>query len=211
LWSFFKGNAIQVTAVLIFATKSTPMRHKTTVTISQNQLLSKIVCAFLLIGAISSCNAPGPERYFDLAVLNSNMMTGFADEGMERELRDPSVKMVDGNKDKIEPMKRKEIVDGKITFFEENLKNLKPTDDTKEIVSKSISLHEYILPVYKNEYTQLAKLYDEKGDSGELELLSRSINQKYFPEFGKMLDELTIAGKAFAQRHQIKVNWGVGG
>jgi hypothetical protein len=208
------GNVIQVTAVLIFATKSTPMRHNTTVTIGKNQILSKILCAFLLIGAISACNPPGPERYFDLAVLNSNMMTGFAGEGMERELRDPSVKMVDGNKDRIEPMKRKEIVDGKTTFFEENLKklkNLRLTDDTKEIVSKSISLHEYILPVYKNEYTQLAKLYDEKGDSSDLESLSRSINEKYFPEFEKMLDELTIAGKAFAQRHQIKVNWGVGG
>lgn len=165
------------------------------------------IFAFLFTG----CNDASPEKYFDIAVLNSNMMAGFAGRGMEMQLEQPSAKLVEGSTDKTEPMKRKEVVDDKITYLENNLKRLKAlsvTDDARQIITTSTSLHEYILPVYKNEYTALAAAYDNGAATEETSRMSQAINEKYYTGFEQRMNELTAAGKAFAAKHNIRVNWG---
>jgi hypothetical protein len=166
-----------------------------------------IICSCYLF---TGCNTTSPERYFDLAVLNSNMMMGFANDGLQRELEQPSVKMPAGNKDKVEPMKRKEIIDGKIQYVEEELgklKKLDQTDDAKGILQASLALNEYVLPVYKTEYLQLATLYDGGASKAETEAFSKAIHDKYYSRFDELYNKLITAGKAYAERHTIKVNW----
>ena len=166
-----------------------------------------IMCCYCLFIA---CNTAAPERYFDLAVLNSNMMMGFANGGLQRELDQPSVKMSETNKDQVVPMKRKEIIDGKIKYLEEELgklKQLKQTDDAKDIMQASLALNEYILPVYKTEYLQLAKLYDDGASKEEIQSFSKAIHDKYYSRFDELYNKLITAGKTYAERHNIKVNW----
>mgnify|MGYP003399843446 CR=1 FL=1 len=88
----------------------------------KNILLLTVIFCYCLFTA---CNTATPEDYFDIAVLNSNMVHGFANSADQRELESPSVKMVDGSKDKFEPMKRKEVVDSKIQFIEESFEKVK--------------------------------------------------------------------------------------
>lgn len=165
----------------------------------------------LCFGLLSACNSATPEKYFDLAVLNSNMMMGFANEGLQRELDQPSGKMVNGDKDHPVPMMRKEIIDDKIQYLGEALekiKQLKETEDTKDMLEASITLHEYILPVYKNEYQQLAKLYDDTASPEEIKLLTQTIHDKYYTGFDELYNKLISIGKLYAEKHKIKVNWG---
>jgi hypothetical protein len=176
--------------------------------------MKKIAASFAAIvsfcSIMTACNTATPENYFDRAVLNSNMLVGFANRGLERELDQPSAKMVDGDINHTEPMKRKEIIDGKIQYLEEQLgkiKNLKVTDDTKEMLETSIHLHEYILPVYKNEYQQLAKLYDDGASKEQIQSLTQSIHDKYYPGFDELYNKLIAIGKVYAAKHDIKVNW----
>ena len=139
-------------------------------------------------------------------------MHGFASEGLQRELDYPSVKLVEGTTNQTEPMKRKEIIDSKIQYIETNLgkiKRLKQTDDNKELLQASLALHEYVLPVYKNEYHQLARLYDEGASEGQIQSLGRSIRDKYYPGFAEHFDKLTAAGKLYAEKHHIQVNWDI--
>lgn len=153
-----------------------------------------------------------PEKYFNIAVLNCNMMHGFATNGLQRELESPSAEMVNGDPNKTAPVKRSSIIEDKIRFAEENLqkiKALKSTDETRDMLNASIALHEYILPVYKNEYSQLAKLYDDGAATEQINVLSESIRQKYYPGFIKLFDDLTRSGKAYADKNQIKVNWNI--
>jgi hypothetical protein len=160
----------------------------------------------------TGCNSASPEKYFDVAVLSANSMQGFAGEGMWRELESPSVKMIDGDINKSTPMKRKEIVDSKIESIEPNLEELeqlKETGDTKDILQAAIALHKYVLPVYKNEYQQLAKLYDENAAKETIQAYTRSIYDKYFSTFAALHDKLTAAGKVYAEKHKIKVNWDI--
>jgi len=175
----------------------------------------KRVFAFLLTGCLSlfivSCNTASPEKYFGLAVLTSNTLVGFANEGLIRELDFATVQMIDGDKDKSAPMKRIEIINSKIEYLEPNLgkiKQLKETDDAKDILQASLALNEYVLPVYKNEYIQLAKLYDNGTSKEQVESYANAIHDKYFAGFTERYDKLIAAGKIYAKKHNINVNWG---
>ncbi len=164
-----------------------------------------IVFCFVLF----SCQSTTPEKCFDIAVLNSNMLVGFADDGLWRELESPSVKM-GKTKDDVVPMKRSEIMDGKVKFIEENLdklKDLSQNDDNKNVVQASIALHQFILPVYKNEYSQLAKTLDS-GASKESALgEAKAIHDKYFKDFETLYSSVIGNGKLYAEKHHIDVRW----
>lgn len=153
-----------------------------------------------------------PENYFDRAVLNCNLMHGFASSGLRRELESPSVKLSETGNGETIPMKRKEVIDNAIASLETNfekVKKLKETDDARDILQASVALYEFVLPVYKTEYQQLARLYDEDAAREEIDSFARSIETKYRSDFEKLFDRLTAAGKPYAARHGIKVNWDV--
>jgi len=173
-------------------------------------------CVFAALAAVCflsvGCNTATPEKYFDVAVLNVNTVVGFANDGLHRQLDQPSVKLVEGTTDQTTPMKRKEVIDQDIKSIEETLdkvKGLHETDETKEMLRRSIALYEYVLPVYKNEYVQLAKLYDENASPETIASATKAITDKYFTGFAKLHDQLMESGKLYADRHNIKVNWDV--
>ena len=171
------------------------------------RLSSIAFCLFLV-----SCDTATPENYFDRAVLNCNLIHGFAGSGLRRELESPSVKLSETGNGETIPMKRKEVIDNAITSLETNfekVKKLKETDDTRDILQASVALYEFVLPVYKTEYQQLARLHDEGAAREEIDSLARSIGTRYRSDFEKLSDRLTAAGKPYAARHGIKVNWGV--
>ena len=167
------------------------------------------VLAVGFMAVLFSCSSPSSEKAFDVAVLNTNMIVGFANTGMERELESPSMKM-GKTKDEVVQLKRTEVIGNKLKFVEENFEKLKgfsQTEETRDIIQKSLALHELILPVYKNEYTKLAKLYDENASKEDIEKLEQSIREKYFPGFEKLYTQLLSSGKTYAKAHHIEVRW----
>lgn len=158
---------------------------------------------------VTSCQTATPEKCFDVAVLNANTVVGFACGGMWRELESPSVK-TGRTPNEVLPMQRSEVVAQKIKLVEENyeqVKLLKPTDDAKSIVDASMALHEYILPVYKNEYTQLAKLFDSGAPKAQLEQAGREIQAKHAARFAALYRKLIGSGKEYAAQYNIPVKW----
>lgn len=167
--------------------------------------------ALLLLSclALFSCGTATPEKCFDVAVLNSNMLAGFANDGLWRELESPSVKM-GKTKDEILPMKRSEVIDSKIKFAEENLDKLNglgQTDDNRDIIQASQALYQFILPVYKAEYTQLARTLDNGASKDQASQEAKAINDKYFARFESLYNALIGKGKLYAEKHHINVNW----
>ena len=169
-----------------------------------------ILFSLPLLAMFSGCQDASPERYFDLAVLNSNLIVGFASDGFQRELDQPSMMLIEGTRDSARPMKRKDVVNDKIRFVEENLdklKKLKQTPDTQDILVASIQLHEFILPVYKNEYQTLAHLYDNGANLDTIRNTADAIHDKYSADFEERYNILISSGKNFATKHKIAVNW----
>jgi hypothetical protein len=160
---------------------------------------------------LTACNTATPERYFDLAVLNTNMITGISNDGLMREMEYPSVKLVEGTKDQTTPMKRKEVMDTKIHFLTENLdklKQLKETTDTKEMLQTAVELNEYVLSIYKTDYVLLAKLYDDGASKDLILAKAQAIQDKYGARYEELLNKLISIGKSYASANHIKVNWG---
>lgn len=172
---------------------------------------STIFCSLMLLFCITffSCQPATPEKCFDVAVLNSNMYVGFADDGLWRQLESPSVKM-GKTKDEVVPMQRIEVINDKIKFTEETLEKLQSlsqSDDNKYIIQASLALHQYILPVYKTEYMQLAKAFDAGVSKEQVALQAQAIHDKYYPKFATLYDEVITSGKLYADKHHIQVQW----
>ena len=166
--------------------------------------------ALALGSLLSSCNNATPENYFDEAVLNVNLITPFGGQTALYSLAHPSVKLVPGTKDQTTPMTRKEIVDDQIQRVEGNLTKIKAlpdSEETRDMVQTSMKLHEFVLPIYRTEYRELAKLYDENGSQQERVAKAREIDTKYSAGYQALFNRLVELGKAYAAKHHIKVEW----
>jgi hypothetical protein len=107
-------------------------------------------------------------------------------------------------------MTRKEIVEDQIQRVEANLvkiKALPDSEETRDMVQTSIKLHEFVLPVYKTEYRQLAKLYDEGDSQPERVATAHEIDTKYLADYQTLFNRLVELGKGYAEKHRIKVEW----
>ena len=89
------------------------------------------------------------------------------------------------------------------------VKQLKETADSKEMIGASRALYDYVLPVYKTEYMELARLYDEGAAKESIASYAQSIQDKYYPGFAERFDKVTAAGKLYAKEHNINVQWDV--
>lgn len=156
------------------------------------------------------CGNESPQNYFNIAVLNTNMLSGFAGNGFIRQLDSPSSKLSEDGQT-TSPVSRSEIIKMKIDNMEENLQkveDLKVTDDTKDIITSSKNLYNFVIPVLKNEYLKLAEMYDNGAPADQINSYSQSIQDKYSSKYKELYDTLIANGKAYAEKNNIKVNWG---
>jgi len=171
---------------------------------------NQTVLFFLLsLVVITSCTNPPPEKYFDIAVLNTNLLSGFAGNGFSRSLESPSGKLAEGSDTPV-PMTRSEEINFRLNTIEENynkVKNLKETSETKEMIQASKALYEYVLPVLKKEYVSLAKLYDNNSPKETIAVAARELEERYKANYTSLYEKLIVAGKQYAEKHHIKVNW----
>lgn len=169
------------------------------------------ILLLLICQVFTACNLVSPERNFDIAVLNCNMITGISGDGLMQEMESPSAKLKEGSKTEITAITRKETIDMKILYIEDNIKKLSKlveTGETKEMIQTSTALHQYVLAIYKNEYRELAKMYDEGAPREQILLKGQSIHDKYDARFEELFGKLIALGKVYAKKHKIAVNWG---
>ena len=170
----------------------------------KNRLLLFLV--YCLAFVLASCGNPPPDQLFARVVLNTNLLFGFAGSGMQRELASPSVKLTDEKTMATAPMKRAEVVQTKLETVEANFEKVKAIssdEETKAMLDAAIALYEFVIPVYKNEYTQLAKLYDEGASADQIAALEKTIQEKYGARFEELYTAVGTTGKAYAAKHNI--------
>jgi uncharacterized protein Yka (UPF0111/DUF47 family) len=107
-----------------------------------------------------------------------------------------------------EPMMREEVVNSKMEQIETNyqkVKDLPAKDDTKEMVTASLALYEFVLPVYKSEIMKLAEMYDRKAPEESILATQKMISDTYAEKFNALYQSVLNAGLAYAGRHNIPV------
>ncbi|WP_316800808.1 hypothetical protein [Pedobacter frigidisoli] len=178
------------------------------------QALSFKTFSYFLILAVlffSACSET-PERFFDIAILNTNMINDFASPDLARHINDETKEFPDIPSSKKKGNEAVTNITNKILYLEQSLDKVKKLsvsgDEEQEIKALSTSLYELVIPVYKNEYMAYAKLCDAKGSQSAKEVLIKDIDQKYGMRFEQNYNRLMEKGKAYAQEHGIQVNWG---
>jgi hypothetical protein len=168
----------------------------------KGSLLLMLAC--LLLAACSN----KPINIFDTTALNCNLLYGFAGAGMQQQLANPSVKLVNEKTMATAPMTRKEVVEQKLTMLQQNFEKVKALNaggDAQEMTAASIALYEYTLPVYKNEYMQLAALYDQNAAAEKITAFEQNIADKYAAKFNELYNTIIKTGTAYAEKHGIPV------
>lgn len=170
--------------------------------------MKKLPSFLLLVSSLFVACTTTPDEYFSLTTLNCNVIFGFAGRGMEYELANPSVKLVDEKTMATATMTRAEVIDAKIETIETNFEKVKAlsiTDETKEMINAALALYEFVLPIYKNEYKQLASIYDKKASAEEIAGMEKTIREKYAEKFEKLYNAVHTKGLAYAEKNSIKV------
>lgn len=163
-----------------------------------------MLCMCLLL--ISCSNKP--DEIFDITALNCNLFYGFSGAGMQQQLANPSVKLVNEKTMATAAMTRKEVVEQKITVLQQNFEKVKALNaggDAKEMTAASIALYEYTLPVFKTEYMQLAALYDQNAAAEKITAFEQNIADKYAAKFNELYNTIIKTGTAYAEKHGIPV------
>jgi len=170
--------------------------------------IATILLAAFSLFILNGCQSATPQEYFGQAVLNCNLLYGFAGNGMQNELAQPSEKLIDTKTMATAPMKRMEVIDNKLENLQSNFKNvksLKSTEETKNMLTASIALYEYTLPVFRNEYKQLAALYDNNEPAEKIANLEKTISDTYGAKFLELYNAVWTAGKEYAAKNGMKV------
>ncbi|WP_316820531.1 hypothetical protein [Pedobacter gandavensis] len=158
-----------------------------------------------------SCNLnTSPDQFFGVAVLNTNTITDFGTDRLAQHIQAETKEFADRPESKKNGDEATTFVNNKVLYMEKVLKDIKElpeNEDTKEIKDLSLSIYEYVIPVYKNEYTNYAKLCDSKGPEDQKQKIILDIEKKYVPKFEDKFALLLEKGKAYAEKHDLNVKW----
>ncbi|WP_343522025.1 hypothetical protein [Pedobacter sp.] len=172
---------------------------------------SRVAILVLLTLFFSACSET-PDRFFDIAILNTNMINDFATADLARHINDETKEYPDMPSSKKKGNEAATSVNNKILYLEQSLEKVKKLsasgEEEKEIKTLSQQLYELVIPVYKNEYLTYAKLCDSKGSQATKDEIVKNINEKYGARFELNFNALMEKGKVYAQKHNIQVNWG---
>ncbi|MFC3559766.1 hypothetical protein [Pedobacter jamesrossensis] len=178
------------------------------------QALSKKICIFfsaIIILFLSACSET-PEKFFDIAILNTNMINDFASPDLARHINDETKEFPDIPSSKKNGTEAAANIKNKILYLEQSLDKVKKLSasgaEEEEIKKLSTQLYELVIPVYKNEYLAYAKLCDSKGSDDEKDAMIKNIDQKYGERFEQNFNALMDKGKVYAKENNIQVNWG---
>jgi len=157
-----------------------------------------------------SCSEPA-DKFFGVTVLNTNTISDFGTPILAKHISDETLEFPDIPSSKKNGDEAVKHVQNNILYMEKSLKDIKALsagdDSRKSIKEKSLALYEFVIPVYKNEYTAYAKLCDGKAPQAQKDAIIKSIEQKYNAGFEAKYGALLADGKAFAAENNIDVDW----
>lgn len=187
------------------------MKHATiSFTHTLTRFAARSIFAVTLVALLQSCSET-PDRFFGVAILNTNTISDFGTPVLAKHINDETIEFADIPSSKKKGDEAQKNLENRILYMEKSLNDIKALSgsgqERKDIKEQSIALYEFVIPVYKNEYTAYAKLCDTKASQEEKDQIIKSIEQKYNAGFEKRYAALLTSGKAFASDNNLNVNW----
>lgn len=178
---------------------------------------------------LQSCNTTTPENYFAETTLNTNSVESFSSlyknylsGGLDGKTVLPNGKVLDSGSgmlivepdgkttrqatsyvEYVEKVKVKEISDAIA-----KVKELKSTDETKEMINLSLDYLTEAEKLYKTELVNIAKMIDAKAPKEEIEKFAQSLDEKYQPILDAKKQKLFAVAIPYAEKNGLRVSTG---
>lgn len=178
------------------------------------KILNNYTLVFILIVTnlvFTSCNNLSPEKTFDVAVLNSNLLSRFGGKEISDKLQ-TEAQVYDENQKKMIPSSYYDSFKYDITNLEtrfQTIKDIPEDEDNKEILQASKDLFSYAIAKQKEGYLPIAKLKDEKASPEQIQKAIADFDASTQTEVDAKFNKLMTAGKAYAEKHNIDAKFGI--
>lgn len=176
--------------------------------------LNKTILLFVLIATSiisTSCNNHSPEKTFDIAVLNSNLLSRFGGKEISDKLQ-TEAQVYDESQKKMIPSSYYDSFKYDITNLEtrfQTIKDIAEDEDNKEILQASKELFSYVISKQKEGYLPIAKMKDEKASPEQIQKAIVDFDTSTQNEVDAKFNKLMTAGKAYAEKHNIDAKFGI--
>ncbi|RXK83402.1 hypothetical protein [Filimonas effusa] len=167
---------------------------------------------FLLsvIALCAACNRPDPNKFFDITVLNSNIVFDFGTEQFVRNVKGAATEYP-GSTEKKKGNEARQVIQAKADYIKKTIEKIEaltpPDEDADKIKEKALKLYRFALPVYEKEYMQLAQKCDQKASDQDINTLAGDIETKYAAAFDQLHGDLYETGKTYAKKHNMNVKF----
>lgn len=178
----------------------------------KKKLNTVIVLITILTGSMffTSCNNYTPEKTFEIAVLNSNLLSSFGHTQINRQLEsEPQV--YDDAAKKMVPSSYYDYFQFQITELEKRQKTIaeiKEDDDNRELLTASKDLFSYAIAKQKEGYLPIAKMKDEKVPTEQIQKAIADFDTATEKDINIKFTALMNVAKAYIKKHNINAKVG---
>ncbi|RYJ38025.1 hypothetical protein NU08_2928 [Flavobacterium anhuiense] len=166
----------------------------------------------LIAGSLvsTSCTNLSPEKTFEIAALNSNLLSRFGSKEINEKLQSEA-QVYDETQKKMIPSTYQDSFKYDITNLETRLKTIQdiPEDeDNKELLQASKDLFTYAIAKQKEGYLSIAKLKDEKASQEQIEKAIEDFDASTQKDIDAKFTKLMNVAQTYVDKHNINAKIG---
>jgi hypothetical protein len=176
-------------------------------------LNNSIILLVLIVTSIflTSCTNLSPEKTFEVAALNSNLLSRFGSKDINFKL-ESEPQIYDESQKKMIPSSYYDYFKFDITNLEtqfKKIKEIKEDDDNRELLQASKDLFSYAITKEKEGYLPIAKMKDEKASPEQIEKAIADFDAATQSEIDNKFTKLMNVAKAYVAKHNINAKIGI--
>lgn len=176
-------------------------------------LNNSIILLVLIVTSIflTSCTNLSPEKTFEVAALNSNLLSRFGSKDINFKL-ESEPQIYDETQKKMIPSSYYDYFKFDITNLEtqfKKIKEIKEDDDNRELLQASKDLFSYAITKEKEGYLPIAKMKDEKASPEQIEKAIADFDAATQSEIDTKFTKLMNVAKAYVAKHNINAKIGI--
>lgn len=157
----------------------------------------------------AACNMTTPKKYFDVSVLNANGVGRFGGKEIYDMLQEKP-QSYDEKSKKMVPASYLDHVKFRISYDEQAYKDVQAlpvTEETKPMIEASKDMFGYAIEKEKDGYLSIAAMKDAHIGDDSIKQAAVKFDELYYEAFSQKYNKLMELGKAYADKHNIKVKF----
>ncbi len=154
-----------------------------------------------------------PQDYFDRTTLSTNAISDLGKKDFEdmKRLKEQNAMRIVVNDESKSTEKYEEYVKTGMLFrigrYVERINDLKPTEETEDLIKASLEVFNFVKSKYENEYIEIAKMMDNGESEDKINKKIEQFEKTNLPVFYEKMEKLTAIAIPYAESNGINVKF----